>query len=353
MAEADTTEPRPAGATLLTLQAGRAIAALAVLVHHACNGVINQGGVLPDWLVTLSGYGYLGVDFFFVLSGFIIYYVNAPRREQPGFARDYLRSRLLRVYVPYLPLGVLVGLAYTALPQLASGANDWGWFSTLTLLPSTAFPALAPAWTLQHEILFYLIALVAFATRSFLKLTLLVVVAAVSVRLFYPMGYKAFGLIDLEFLFGIAAAWCYMNRRLTWNSLLVLAGLGLCALFFAVGDRFSSVIFGLGLALLLLPLVRAESAGRIKVGRTLSLLGNASYAIYLVHYPLVSALARLLQNYASGVSVLAICIVSTIAGIAYHKIYELPALRLARRLTVTDRGYGRGSTLDRTINNVS
>lgn len=323
----------PADEMLLTLQAGRGIAALAVLFHHACNGVLRQGGTLPDWLVTVCGYGYLGVDFFFVLSGFIIYYVNQPRHEREGFARDYLRSRLLRVYVPYLPLGILVALAYLALPHLASGDNDWGWFSTLTLLPSSAYPALAPAWTLQHEILFYGVALVAFLTRSFVKLSLLVVLAAVAVRIFYPLSYKGFGLVDLEFLFGIVAAWCFMNRRANWNAALIVAGLATCGLFFVVDNRFWSVLFGLGLALLLLPLVRAERAGFVKVGPILLLLGEASYALYLIHYPLVAAVARLATRYGSGFSFAIICILSVAVGIAYHLLYERPALALMRRWT--------------------
>lgn len=324
---------RPADATLQTLQAGRGIAALVVLFHHACNGVLRQGGTLPDWLVSLCSYGYLGVDFFFVLSGFIIYYVNEPRHQREGFAQDYLRSRILRVYVPYLPLGILVGLAYLALPQLASGDNNWGWLSTLTLLPSSAYPALAPAWTLQHEILFYLVALVAFLTRSVLRLSLIIVLFAVAARIFYPTSYKAFGLVDLEFLFGIAAAWCFMNSRANWNAGLIAAGLAMCALFLVVDDRLWSVIFGLGLALLLLPLVRAERSGLIKVGPILLLLGNASYSLYLVHYPLVAGIARLLTRYGSELSFAIICIVSIAMGIAYHKIYELPALRLVRRMT--------------------
>lgn len=317
--------------TLLTLQAGRGIAALVVLFHHACNGVLRQGGALPDWLVSLCGYGYLGVDFFFVLSGFIIYYVNQPRHQRDGFAQDYIRSRLLRVFVPYLPLGILVGLAYLALPRLASGENNWGWFSTLTLLPSTAYPALAPAWTLQHEILFYGIALFAFLTRSFLKLSLVVFLAAAAVRIFYPMGYKAFGLIDLEFLFGIVAAWCFMNRRATWNAALVAAGFAMCGLFFVIDSRLWSVIFGLGLALILLPLVRAERAGLVRVGPILLLLGEASYALYLVHYPLVAGIARLATRYGSGFSFTIICIVSIAVGIGYHKIFERPALAWCRR----------------------
>lgn len=324
----------PKDETLLTLQAGRGVAALAVVVHHACNGVLRQGGTLPEWLITASSYGYLGVDFFFVLSGFIIYYVNQPRHQRDGFARDYLRSRLLRVYVPYIPLGILVGLAYLALPRLASGDNDWGWFSTLTLLPSSAYPALAPAWTLQHEILFYAVALVAFLTRSFVKLSLAVVIAAVAVRVFYPMGYKAFGLIDLEFLFGIAAAWCFMNHRATWNAALIFGGLAMCGLFFMIDNRMWSVIFGLGLALLLLPMVRAERAGFVRVGPILLLLGEASYAIYLVHYPLVSGIARVATEFGSGLSFAIICVVSVGAGITYHKIFERPALKLMRRWTM-------------------
>lgn len=324
------TKSPPADDTLLTLQAGRGIAALVVLFHHACNGVLRQGGTLPDWLVTICGYGYLGVDFFFVLSGFIIYYVNQPRQDREGFAKDYLRSRILRVYVPYLPLGILVGLAYVALPRLASGDNDWGWLSTLTLLPSAAYPALAPAWTLQHEILFYAVALFAFLTRSFLKLSLVVLISAAAIRIFYPMSYKAFGLIDLEFLFGIAVAWCFMNRRANWNVGLVVSGIAICGLFFMVDSRVWSVIFGLGLALILLPLVRAERAGFVRVGPILILLGEASYAIYLVHYPLVAGIARVATRFGSSLSFTLICIISLIVGIAYHRLYERPVLTWLR-----------------------
>ncbi len=324
-------EPAKSNNALLTLQAGRGLAALAVLLHHACNGVVRQGGELPAWLTSVCAYGYLGVDFFFVLSGFIIYYVNAPRRDRPGFAATYIEARLVRVYIPYLPLGIAIGLAYLALPQLASGDNNWNWFSTLTLLPSSGFPALAPAWTLQHEILFYFIALFAFLTRSFVAVSVIAATAAVAVWLFAPMSYKGFGLIDLEFIFGIVAAWCFLNGRLRANGLLVAAGLLLCAGFFLTSDRFLSVIFGLGLALVLLPMVRAESAGIIKVGPLLLLLGNASYAIYLVHYPIVSALARVGAGVSGPVAFAGIVIVSTIAGIAFHKFYEVHALRLARR----------------------
>lgn len=323
---------RPGGAddTLLTLQAGRGIAAVAVLLHHACNGVTRQGGYLPGWFVTICEYGYLGVDFFFVLSGFIIYYVNQPRREKPGFTRSYTESRLIRVFVPYLPIGLAVAFAYLALPQLASGDNRWDWFSTLTLLPSSAHPALAPAWTLQHELLFYFVALLAFRLRAFVPISIAAVVVIICVRAFVPMSYKGLGLVDLEFLFGIAAAWCFMNQRATWNWLLIGLGVILCGLFFFIDDRMLSVIFGLGLAFLLLPLIRAERAGFVRVGGALLLVGEASYALYLIHYPLVSGLARILKGFDGWVSYLAIVLMCMIGGIAYHLIFERPALKLTK-----------------------
>ncbi len=316
--------------TLYTLQAGRGIAALAVVLHHADNAVSKQNAPLPEWLSTIFAYGYLGVDFFFVLSGFIIYYVNHSRTQQPGFASKYLKSRFVRVFIPYWPIGIAVAIAYMLLPGLASGANDWGWFSTLTLLPASEGPALAPAWTLQHEILFYAFALICLLLNRLLLLSIVAAIAVAAYSFALPGGYKALGLVDLEFLFGIVVAWCFINEKMMQNVVLALVGLALCVLFFIVDIRLYSVIFGLGLAFLLLPIVRAEAAGRFTIGPVLTLLGGASYAIYLIHYPLMSGLARLTSEWNMMAAFALLVTIATAAGIAYHKLFELPAIKLSR-----------------------
>ena len=320
----------PPTGTLKTLQAGRGIAAMAVLFHHVANGVQNKNGPLPDWLATLCSYGYLGVDFFFVLSGFIIYYVNHYRVDRPGFVRSYSVSRITRVYVPYLPVGIAVGIAYVVLPQLASGENHWDWFSTLTLLPGPEHPALAPAWTLQHELLFYLFALIAFLSGRFMLLSVLAAGAVTAASFAFPGSYKALGLVDLEFLFGITAAYCFIHGKLHQPLLLIALGLLSCAAFFYLDNRMLSVLFGLGLAFMLLPLVRAEAIGRVKIGAALMLLGNASYAIYLIHYPLISALTRVTLRLNELAAFALILIVATAFGIAYHLLFEKPALKLVK-----------------------
>ncbi|MEO1969788.1 MAG: acyltransferase [Sphingomonadaceae bacterium] len=318
--------------TLYTLQAGRGIAAMAVVVRHATQAIENEGFAIPYYLGVIGNFGYLGVDFFFVLSGFIIYYVNHNRVGQNSFASSYLRSRLVRIYVPYLPIGIAVALAYLTIGKNAAGANDWNWFSTLTLLPSLDRPALALAWTLQHEVIFYVVALLCFLSGRFIISSILLSLALFAYGLFNMTDVKAMGLVDLEFLFGIIAAWCFVNGKGPNNLVLIAVGIVFLGMYFWIDNRFYSVVFGLGLALLILPIVRLEHSGRIAIGPVLKLFGNASYAIYLIHYPLVNNLARRIDGVDSLFLWVILIAISAVAGISYHKLFEAPALRLIRPL---------------------
>lgn len=57
-----------------SLQAGRFFAAMAVVLHHASVSVTAFVDQVPSRFEAIAEYGYLGVDFFFVLSGFIIHF---------------------------------------------------------------------------------------------------------------------------------------------------------------------------------------------------------------------------------------------------------------------------------------
>src|SRR5689334_4430297 len=117
-------EPR----TINSLQAGRALAALAVVVHHSALAAHDFGGGSFD----LLSYGWLGVDFFFVLSGFIIFHSTVGRNKTLA---DYSIARFRRIYLPYWPVGVGIALLYTFLPHVSAGDHSWSWLPTLTLLP--------------------------------------------------------------------------------------------------------------------------------------------------------------------------------------------------------------------------
>ncbi len=96
-----------------SLQAGRFLAALFVVLHHSVISVTALVDAPPQWMQAILIHGYLGVDFFFVLSGFIIHYTMhiAPRP-----AGRFAFERLKRIFVPYWPIGGALALAYTLCP---------------------------------------------------------------------------------------------------------------------------------------------------------------------------------------------------------------------------------------------
>ena len=332
----------PETAPIATLQAGRALAALAVVLLHAASSTATFIAAPPAPVAAVAGFGYLGVDFFFVLSGFIIYYTSAGRARRPGWRRGFAASRLIRIFVPYLPVGVGIALLYTFVPGVGLRDQNWGWLSSLTLLPTGQPPALTVAWTLQHELVFYALAVLFFAcTRP--------VVLAAAWAAAIAGWWLAFGPLDglptqsvaavllhpinLEFLFGMGAAWAVLHRRFDRPLLLCLPGFAFIILFFAYGaTKPLSVIFGLGVAFFLPVLVRLERAGRIAVPGWLLLLGDASYALYLVHNPLISVSSRLVAavapNWLAG---MALGMAASVAGsLIFYLVYEKPARRWVR-----------------------
>src|SRR5690606_42103354 len=96
------------------LEAMRGFAALWVLVHHAGQTVDHFVGSTggKHWVDR----GFLGVDFFFVLSGFIIAFASQRLFERGGWVRVYLRSSLLRIYLPFLHSDLYLLLVYIVLP---------------------------------------------------------------------------------------------------------------------------------------------------------------------------------------------------------------------------------------------
>jgi peptidoglycan/LPS O-acetylase OafA/YrhL len=215
---------------------------------------------------------------------------------------------------------------------MASGENEWNWFSTMTLLPSVEGPALSPAWTLQHEVAFYAVAFLFLYLRKVLLGCILAGASAIVYGLAVGGSFKAFSIIDLEFIFGIFVAWCFIHRRLRQNAFVFLMGLFCTASFFVAADRGFSVIFGLGVALMLLPILRIEAAGHMKFGNALILLGDASFAIYLVHHPMISLLVRGMANFPPLAAVALTIAVPIVVGLLYHKSVEVPIIRVGREL---------------------
>ena len=291
----------PAKRTIECLQAGRGLAALAVVFHHSAQAAQQFIAPFPGDRVLLQGS--LGVDFFFVLSGFIIYHSTVGKGRS---VRDYAAARFRRVYLPYWPIGIAVAVMYILMPT----ARPWSWITTLTLAPIDSAPALTVAWTLQHEVLFYLLFGISYFTRL-LPLGLLLWALAI---LFGP-DHLAFETINLEFFFGIAAAILVRQRRAPL--FLALASPLPLLLMLVWPDR---ILFAAAIALLIAPLAQAEMDGRFTTHRALIFLGAISYSLYLIHYPIVAATARVVHNIPG--LILTSVLSSLAAATAYHFAVE-------------------------------
>ena len=287
------------GRIITSLQIGRGLAALAVVLFHARLGTNSFVAPLPPAIEGILARGNLGVDFFFILSGFIILHVHLDDLSTFAALRSYVFKRLTRIFVPYLPVALIVAIAYCALPGLSGAPRDWGWFTTLTLLPSSSEPALNVAWTLVHEMMFYLLFVLFFCGRPIFVMVMGVWSCAMIYQAINPLAIGSPFLsvllnpINLEFVTGMACA----------------AAFRACGLPPALGKP-------------------------SRLTRWFVLLGNASYAIYLIHNPLISLTSRVaarLPVLASWPASLALSVVaSLVVGYAYHRCFERPALEWIR-----------------------
>lgn len=316
------------------LQAGRFIAAVAVVSSHAVVSTTAFVDQPPHLIQSILNYGYLGVDFFFVLFGFIIHYTMSARdRSGMRFAQD----RLVRVMLPYLPVGILLAVAYTALPNLSAADREWSWVSTLTLLPTAHAPALSVAWTLQHELFFYLIyALLVNSSR--IQMGLAIWTGAIVASDFLsianqPLLRVVLAPINLDFIAGVAAAEFFLSSRAVsavCSSALAVSFLGLFIL--AGADRGESLLVGFAIAALLPWICRLERDGSFLVPRWLTFGGFTSYSLYLVHNPLLSILSRLFAqiDLGWGLALPASIAICASGGTFWYLAYERPVMRLVK-----------------------
>lgn len=280
---------------LNTLQAGRGIAAVAVLLFHLNIGVVALTGV--DVIPGASKFGHRGVDFFFVLSGFIIMLAHHRDIDQPHRWSRFAYKRFARIYPVYwfysalVLIAALVGLGAT--DRIPESFGDW--FSTVFLLRvSDVTTPIGPGWTLFHEMLFYAAFSVLIISRriGIVLMALWFGACAINNAFPEPNVYTPYTTaitgLNLDFLFGMAAFWASRKIRTARLAAFVSAA-GALILVAAVGfDGRSSFevgyLYGLGFAVLIAGLTNLERRRPIDLP-LMTFLGNASYSIYLVHEP--------------------------------------------------------------------
>lgn len=328
------------------LQAGRAIAALMVAAFHI--NVFVLPARLFDGASAWPGFGmgYAGVEFFFVLSGFIMMLVHVSDFGKPERSTTFLWKRIVRIYPLYWIVFGALSLLYFAMPDRgpANARDPWALISSALLLPTSQPPILEVAWTLRHEMLFYLVFLSIIFNKKFGIVLLcawqILCILFVNSDLSFPSKF-IFSYYNVLFLFGMLAALGF--RHLTGAKAMIALLFG-GAIFFGVGLSEAlagwawpqgprTIAYGIGAAFG----VAGLAAGAVRSPAWLGFLGDASYSVYLTHMPAILMLVAILVPLGAPwtldpLAVMGLLLVwVAIVGGVVHVVVERPLLRQFKR----------------------
>ena len=335
----------------------RGVAALAIVLFHFLEWVY------ADPSHNFIAHGFLAVDFFFCLSGFVIGYAYDNRISQLGLSA-FFRIRLIRLH-PLVILGSVLGLLgflfdpFAAQPGLASGENLWLTFiCSVCLIPLpiikerafNLFSFNAPAWSLFWEYvanIVYALVLYRISRRNLAVLILLTTAALCVVS--YRAGNLLGGWAGSNFWDGgariaysfLAGLLIYRANWIMKNSLGFMGVSVLLLLAFLMPSTQWNWLTEPIVVLLYFPFLIAAGAGATQsagLKKGCAFLGKLSYPLYMTHYGVMWIFGSYLASHKPDTLHLTLIVgtgVIFLSGFAYLVmiLYDEPIRRyLAHRL---------------------
>ena len=269
-----------------------------------------EAKIFPHGLLAgVGASGAIGVDLFFVISGFIMIVTTRNMFGTPGASRTFLERRVLRIYPAYWIAMFAFILAAHVAPSVehTSPVNAWTILTSMFLIPHKSGPIMFVAWSLQFEMYFYLVFSLALRfARERLRFFLAAWVALVLVCNVLSLGVNnlVVGLVGnpltLEFVVGVGVGILVMQRRrlapvtfLVTGAILSLGVAIYSSRFDGFGthslDWFRVLAATPGMAMIVYGAVTLEETHGAAVSDFFVRLGDASYTTYLWHGMLLGA----------------------------------------------------------------
>ncbi len=347
----------------------RGLAIAAVVMHHFLLAFSHAGvraefatalGSLNDWLFAPARLGYLGVQLFFVISGFCIHnsYLGWRRRTaRPtvgSFLASYLNRRFWRIYPPYL---VALGLAFLLVYWPVFDARAWRHLAFNASLGQTLsqpfFYNINPAfWSIAVEWQLYLVyPLVLIINRRLgpWGATAVAALVAAGWQFALPLATSSWAVLHLpfrwwfEWCLGFLVAELYARGRSAIpRPALTAALLGAAALGTVLTTHPPFLVWLLP-PLAFAALLEAACARRQPLGwleRQLGAIGLSSYSLYLLHNPIIWLTRDLCLSFAitippwlvwTGIFGVAFVVMHGISRLMFHAV-ELPSIDIGKAI---------------------
>ncbi|MGP3146745.1 acyltransferase family protein [Serratia bockelmannii] len=351
---------------LESLQALRGIAALLVLLFHYrfyLRGDDESGTTIWD---ALFSWGNIGVDIFFIISGFIMVYTTQHYMQGCSSAKRFLLNRAIRI-IPLYYFGLLVAfLLGGAMSTFHYPEKVQNLLSalTFTVYKTSVTPHYIDAggmynirWTLNYEIYFYL----AFALCLMMKYRILTLICWGGLMTYVIPAFAGFqptlsvqgydfqtptiafitNPLLLEFLIGVFAGYvylqlkrCVVSVKLPLISNVIAIGL-LCYIVFGVYsgniralNLESTIVLGFWVLFFTL----GEQVLQAYIPQVLKYVGNISFSLYLLHNPIGMAVMKQMgpvgQSAFKGIpTILLATLLSILAAHLTHKYIEVGLTR--------------------------
>lgn len=364
---------------LKSIQFLRAVAAILVVYQHFVNQPLNNVVSLQQNFYQLKNFGSIGVDLFFIISGFIIMYV-ANKHIEVLEGIQFLIKRYCRI----VPMYYIATLLYLCVLLFL---KKWGIYTiyvssqfevirslsdTILIIPTSGdmysfSPLLIVGWTLSFEWLFYIFFFVLILMGVKRKLFYIIGLISMLCLLGVIFNFNDLRLIFLtnpimlEFLLGVTICWFYLKN----NTIPFFVGLGclllglascIVLIIYGFGDiwhyenilsghlsfkRF--LVWGIPSSLIVTGCISLEKNKKLNFiwkNSWLQLAGDASYSIYLFHLIIYYLFLLLFKhiNYFLPIDVIIIfqSLFAVICSIVFYKIVERPLLRIIGKSKLWD-----------------
>ena len=366
----------------------RGAAALMVVWYHVFEGYAfaeGTNGVEGGGLINVFNHGYMAVDFFFMLSGFVISYAYDDRWNQMSMG-DFFKRRLVRLH-PMIVMGAIIGLT----TFLLGGGVKWdgsvtpmsgvalAFFLTCLFIPAwpgaahevrgngEMFPLNGPSWSLFFEYIgniCYALFIRRLSTKALSWLVAVLGVVYIWFSVGNVSGYESIGVgwtvgdnvnifggflrMMFPFSLGMLLARNFKPVRVRgvfWLAIILLFALFSVPFFPSVGGICVNGIFEMCCIMLIFPVIVWLGASGMTTDKVSTgvcrFLGDLSYPLYIVHYPVMYLFyAWLIKNHLYTVAdtwqvVLLVFAVNITLAIVALKLYDEPVRRwLATKLRI-------------------